>query len=313
MGAANVIPGVSGGTIAFITGIYETLIDSLRSFGPRALRLAVTLRFRDLWTHVNGNFLAPLFAGVAISIVSLARLLEHLFLQHPVLTWSFFFGLILASIYFVGISIQCWTAAVIAALTFGLTLAVTISLLHPASENSHPLYLLLCGVIAICSMIVPGLSGSFVLLLLGNYLLVLGAISGFASAALHADYPTLGATLTILLPFGTGCVAGLLAFSHLIGWIFRRHHDVAVAVMTGFVAGSLLTIWPWKDPIHLRDSTGELILKHSEPVIRGYTWSLPEPGDPHTWSAAAIALLGAALVVAVEKLGSGCGRSAAES
>ncbi len=313
MGAANVIPGVSGGTIAFITGIYETLINSLRSFGPRALRFAVAFRFRELWTHVNGNFLAPLFAGVAISILSLARLLEHLFLQHPILIWSFFFGLILTSVYFVGISIRRWTAAVMASMTLGLALAVAISLLHPASENAHPLYLLLCGVIAICSMIVPGLSGSFILLLLGNYLLVLGAIPDLAAAVLHADHATLSRSLSILIPFGIGCVAGLLAFSHLIGWIFERHHDVAIALMTGFVAGSLLTIWPWKEAIHLRDSTGELILRHDEPVIRGYTWSFPEFGDPLTWAAVGIALLGAALVVAVEKLGSGCSQPAAKS
>ena len=235
MGAANVIPGVSGGTIALITGIYERLIDAIRRFDLAALRLLLARDFRAAWRHVDGRWLGTVLAGVAVSIVSLARLFEFLLEHHERWTMAFFFGLILLSVLYVARGVERWSASAVASLLAGTAVAVGIALLAPATENANAGYVFLCGVIAISSMILPGLSGSFVLIIMGNYALVLGAISSFS--------------LGILVPLGLGCAFGLVAFSHLLSWVFKRVPDQTLALMTGFVLGSLVVIWPWKETL----------------------------------------------------------------
>lgn len=247
MGAANVIPGVSGGTVALITGIFEKLIDSIKSFDMEALRLVVKGKFKDFANHVNLDFLLSVFIGVVLSIISLARVLEYLFTNYPVYIWAYFFGLILASIYFVGRTIEKWKFSVIISFILGTAIALSISFLSPATENEGFIYLIICGVIAICSMILPGLSGSFVLILLGNYhLVVIEAVNGLR--------------LDILLPVLIGAVAGLIAFSHLLSWIFKKFRNETIAVLTGFISGSLIILWPWKNSF---DGNGERILTNS--------------------------------------------------
>jgi putative membrane protein len=271
MGAANVIPGVSGGTVALITGIFEKLIDSIKSFDLTALKLLLTGKFRQLARHINLDFLVAVFAGVAISILTLARLFDFLFKSYPHYIWSFFFGLILASVFFVGKTVEKWRLSVIISLIIGTAFAFSVSVLSPASENSSLLYLFICGIIAACSMILPGLSGSFVLILLGNYQLVMiDSINDL--------------NLLVLLPVVLGAVIGLLAFSHVLSWVFKKFKDQTIALLTGFILGSMGILWPWKHPEYKHDALGHILLKKSgEKVVSGYDWYIPD-----TWSTAVI-------------------------
>ncbi|MEM6262973.1 MAG: DUF368 domain-containing protein [Bacteroidota bacterium] len=265
MGAANVIPGVSGGTIALITGIFEKLIASLKAFDLEAIKLLLKFRIKELYERVNGTFLIVLFAGIGISIVSLAKLFKYLMENPTTEVWlmAFFFGLIVVSIFSVGKTINNWNTSTFISLIVGTIIAVAIALLAPANENDSFFYLFICGVIAICSMILPGLSGSFVLILLGNYkLIMLDAVSEF--------------NFKILLPVALGAGIGLIAFSQVMGWLFEKFRDATIALMTGFIAGSLLVIWPWKEKVFLMDAAGEMILKKGKPIISEYVWSIPE-------------------------------------
>ncbi len=233
MGAANVIPGVSGGTVALITGIFEKLIDSIKSFDLTAITLLFTGKFKRFAMHVNLDFLFVVFLGIGISIFSLALLLKELFCTYPVFVWSYFFGLILGSVYFVGKTIDKWTLSVIITFIIGTGIAVFVSVLRPASENTNNYYLIICGIVAVCSMIIPGLSGSFVLILLGNYQLVMiNAVSEL--------------NMGILLPVALGACIGLIAFSHFLSWIYKKYRNETTSILTGFILGSLGIIWPWK-------------------------------------------------------------------
>ncbi|MBS2099266.1 DUF368 domain-containing protein [Carboxylicivirga linearis] len=236
MGAANVIPGVSGGTIALITGIFERLINAIKSFDVKALKLLLTGKFKEFADHIDLAFLVSLFAGVGIAIISLAKLFKFLFENHPIYIWAFFFGLVIASVFFVGKTVKKWNASSIVSLIIGTAVAVSISVLTPASENNSFIYLLFCGVVAICSMILPGLSGSFVLILLGNYQLVMiNAVSEL--------------NVKVLLPVAIGAGVGLVAFSHFLSWLLKKYHNQTIALLSGFIAGSLGILWPWKEAV----------------------------------------------------------------
>lgn len=284
MGAANVIPGVSGGTIALITGIYERLINAIRRCDLTAARLVLKGQWKTAWEHIDGQWLTTLLAGVAISIISLARLFEFLLSEYESYTMAFFFGLILLSILYVARGISRWRATTWLALVLGTSVAVGIAMLAPASPNDNMIYVFLCGVLAISSMILPGLSGSFVLILLGNYALVLGAISSFS--------------LGILIPLALGCACGLVAFSHVLAWVFKRYADATLATMTGFVIGSLVVIWPWKNAI---THTIERVGKPPREVVASYEWFLPQLTDSSTWIAILLMIVGAAAIALMEK------------
>lgn len=284
MGAANVIPGVSGGTIALITGIYERLINAIKQCDIRAIRLLLSGEYSAAWRHIDGTWLAVLFAGIAVSIVTLARLFEYLLEQHERNTMAFFFGLILVSIVYVARGVQKFNPLTMATLLIGTAIAVSIALLAPASENNSTFYVFLCGVVAISSMILPGLSGSFVLILMGNYGLVLGAISSFS--------------MSILLPLAAGCAIGLIVFSNILAWVFKRYADPTLALMTGFVIGSLVVIWPWKTAI---TETIERIGKPPREIITRYEWFLPTLKQTDTWIALLLLLLGAVCIVLMER------------
>lgn len=283
MGAANVIPGVSGGTIALITGIFERLINAIKAFDVEAIRLLFKGKIKDLWQKVDGTFLVAVFAGIAISILSIARLFKSVMESESgtTLLMAFFFGLILVSIFTVGVTVKKWSAGPIIALVLGLAIAVGIALIHPASENSAIWYLLICGVVAMCSMILPGLSGSFVLIIMGNYKLVMvDAVSDL--------------NINILIPVAIGAVVGLIAFSRILSWVFARYHDLTIALMTGFIAGSLVTIWPWKTPI--RETFGEKV------KVVGYEgWNMPDFGDTNTFYALGLIVLGGLVIWGMEK------------
>jgi len=255
MGIANVIPGVSGGTIALITGIFERLINAIKSFDLKAVKLLMKGKIKEFFDYTDLGFLIAVFLGVGIAIILVAKIFEFLFEQYPVYIWSFFFGLILASIFFVGKTVGKWSISVIITFVLGTSIALLFTFLTPATENDGFLYLVLCGVVAICSMILPGLSGSFVLILLGNYQLVaIDAINNFR--------------LDVLIPVGIGAVGGLIAFSHVLSWLFKKFKDQTIAALTGFILGSLGIIWPWKDAI--KETFGEKV------KVVGYDFFLPE-------------------------------------
>ena len=285
MGAANVIPGVSGGTVALITGIYQRLINAIKSCDHNAIKLLLTGKFNALWQHIDGNFLTGIFAGVAISILSLARLFEYLLEHYERYTMAFFFGLILLSIYYVGKQVSRWGPSTVIALALGTAVAVATALLAPASENPASWYVFLCGVVAISSMILPGLSGSFILIIMGNYALVLGAISSF--------------NFSILLPLALGCAVGLIVFSHFIAWIFKHYEDHTLAAMTGFVLGSLVIIWPWKTAI---TRSIERVGKPTKEVVERYVWSWPDFSANDTLIALAFIVVGAVAVAVMERI-----------
>ena len=290
VGAANVIPGVSGGTIAFITNIYEELIDSLKSLDLKAVRLLVTFKVMEFSRHINFPFLLVLFAGVLISVVSLGKLLDYLFRHFPVHVWAYFFGLILASVFFVGKKIEKWNFGSVAMLVIGTAIAVTISFLRPASENAGFIYLTICGIVAMSSMLLPGLSGSFVLILLGNYQLIfLQAVPDFQ--------------IDILIPIVLGCIIGLVALSHFISFILKKFRDGTIALLTGFILGSLLIIWPWKNEIYLKDQLGNFVIKEGEKVIQNYERYMPDLAIAGNIIAVALIFLGIISVWLIEKTG----------
>ena len=280
MGAANVIPGVSGGTIAFITNIYERLINALKSFDIVALSLLFKGQIGALIIRVDFWFLLSIFGGVGVSILSLAKLLELAFLNYETLTLAFFFGLIVASVIAVGGQVKSWSITTIAMLALGILIAVGIAFLPPANPNEAIWYVILCGIVAVCSMILPGLSGSYILLLMGNYLLVLQAISKL--------------NLNILLPLFVGCVIGLLVFSRLLSFLFAHFKDQTVALLTGFVTGSLIIIWPWKVADYLS-------IEGKEKVV-GYTWEWPSM-DGNLIPAILLMTFGFLLVLGIERMG----------
>ena len=291
MGAANVIPGVSGGTVAFITGIYERLIDAVKALSGSGMKLLLKGKWKEFVQTVDLYFLIWIGLGVVVSILTLAELLDFLFTNYEKLVWAFFFGLIFASIYFVGRKVSKWSACPAILFALGAAIAIAVALMKPASENDSIPYLLICGVIAMASMIIPGLSGSFVLLLLGNYkLIMIDSVSGLRSADPEA--------FAILIPVGLGALIGLVTLSRLLSWIFKRYHDLAVALLTGFVAGSLLVIWPWKNQIIETFVAGE---ETKEKVV-GYDWFWPSLSG-ETWIAIALMVIGAAMVWLMEKSG----------
>lgn len=288
MGAANVIPGVSGGTIALITEIFERLINAIKSFNLHALKLLFKAKFAAFAKYTDLYFLLAVFSGVIIAIVSLARLFDYLFENYPVYIWAYFFGLVLASVYFVGKRISKVTIAVVIAFLLGTAIAVVISVLNPATENDNFFYLLICGVAAICSMILPGLSGSFILFIMGNYKLV-------AIDAINER------NMEILLPVIIGAAVGLIAFSHLLSWVFKRYRDETISILTGFILGSVSILWPWQQKVFLTDRSGDMILKNGEPIIARYDRILPDIFNMEFAIAIGFILLGILSIWLIEK------------
>lgn len=288
MGAADIVPGVSGGTIAFISGIYEELLNTINSFNLEALKLLKSDGIKACWKHINGNFITALFLGIGISLLSLARLISYLLDQHPILLWGFFFGLILASIYLVGKKVTKWDPIKIVGLLIGTAIAFYITILPPMENPDALWYVFLSGAIAICAMILPGISGSFILLLLGSYELILGSLKDLK--------------ITIILVFGAGCITGLLSFSKLLSWLFKKHHDLTIAILTGFLIGSLNKIWPWKKTI-------EVFIKHKGeenekviPLIQENVLPQNFDGNSQLLFVILAAIFGLALILLLEKI-----------
>ena len=288
MGAADVVPGVSGGTIAFISGIYEKLLDSISMINLDTLKLLRTEGLKATWEKINGTFLLSLLIGIGISILSLAKLISYLLEEEAILLWSFFFGLIVASIIYVGKSIKKWNAVAIIALVAGTLISYWITILPPASEPESRLFIFFSGMLAICAMILPGISGSFILLLLGSYGIVINAVKEM--------------NIPLIFIFGLGCITGLLSFSRLLKWMFEKYYTVTIAVLTGFLIGSLNKIWPWKETVRFRENShGEMVPFIQENVWpENYTRLYEEPAM--VGGAILLAIIGFSLIFILERI-----------
>jgi putative membrane protein len=287
MGAADVVPGVSGGTIAFITGIYEELISSINNINLGALKILRKDGFGSFWKHINGTFFVFLFAGIVFSVLSLAKLVLYLLETHPVIIWSFFFGLIIASTILVGKTIKKWDIPVITFFALGTIAALYISSIQTIASVDSTGYIFLSGCIAICAMILPGISGSFILVLLGSYHVVLGALES--------------RELGLIAVFLAGCLVGILSFARLLKFLFTKFKEITIATLTGFMLGSLYKVWPWKvnvghAPLVIH-SNGKEDWMTSNVLPAGFE------GEPQVVLAVVFMILGLALVLVLERVG----------
>lgn len=308
MGAANVIPGVSGGTIALVTGIYEELIHALKSFDKKALQFLFKGNFKELLDHINAKFLLALIIGVLLSIFSLAKAFAFLLEEHPAQIWAFFFGLVLASVYYVGKTVESWTTGNRFFFLFGTLIALLISFTNPTpTPNENYLFVFFCGIIGISGMLLPGLSGSYILMLLGNYKLLMvdsiNTLSSSIKSILSADISFLNNPehVTSLIHFGIfllGSVFGLVAFSKAIAWIFKRYKNSTISILTGFVFGSLAIIWPWKKEI----TNPSILDRDGNEMILGYERFVPAQLDNTTLLTLLCMILGIVCIWGVEKL-----------
>ncbi len=286
MGAADAVPGVSGGTIAFISGIYEELISTISNVKPSLFKTLFSKGIQPFWKEINGNFLLALLSGIIISFISFMRLAKYLLENHPILIWSFFFGLIIASIYFIGKQITKWNISVIIALIIGAIIAYYITSLPALANNENSLYLFIAGAIAICAMILPGISGSFILIILGAYKTLSNAFHDF--------------DIKRILIFASGALLGLLSFSHLLKWLFKNYHNVTLAILTGFIFGSLSKVWPWKNTLSWYTNSKGIKTPLLQESISPFSFN----GDNQIVFAIALMIIGFLTIFILERLGS---------
>ncbi len=288
MGAADVIPGVSGGTIAFISGIYEELISSIRSVNGQLFKTLFGQGMAAAWKQVNGNFLAAVFGGILLSIFSLARVISWLLQNHQMLVWAFFFGLIIGSAIFVGKKIKNWHWGIPAMFISGSILAYYVTIATPATTPEATWFVFLAGCIAISAMILPGISGSFILLLLGKYEYILQAVNELK--------------VVTLMAFAAGCVVGLVSFSNVIGWLFKKHHNATLALLSGFMIGSLNKLWPRKQVLEFRENSAGEMVPFMERSISPALYESLYGQDPQLMPIIICALAGLLIVVLFEQL-----------
>jgi putative membrane protein len=297
MGAADVVPGVSGGTIAFITGIYEELINTIDRLNLKMLKEIFKVGFKKTFISYNLGFLCSLLTGIAISILSLSKLLTYLLQAFPVLLWSFFFGLILASVLYVSKQISKWNIAVILAILLGSVLSFFITIAEPLGSPDNWWYLIFSGFIAIIAMILPGVSGAFLLLLLGSYTTILGSISGLLEAILEGNWSQAKDSFVTLFLFSIGCLLGLKVFSKVLTWLFENQKNLTLALLTGFMVGSLNKLWPWKEVLSYRKN------RHGEdiPFLEKSVFPGDFDGDPQILYVILLVVTGFFLILLMEK------------
>lgn len=287
MGAADVVPGVSGGTVAFITGIYEELIQSIKSIDLNAIKLLLRFQIAEFWKLINGNFLITIVGGIFVSLLSLSKLMIYLLKHHPISIWSFFFGLILISTPLILRDVKKWSVAPVLTFLVGAALAYWITIVSPAETPTNMFFIFLCGAIAICAMILPGISGAFILLLLGKYEFMITALTEF--------------NIPVILVFITGCVLGLLGFSHFLNWILKNYRYATMALLAGFMLGSLNKVWPWKEVVAYRlNSAGEQVAAFDK-SIAPWDYLATTGQEPQVLKAILFAMLGIILVIGIEK------------
>ena len=312
MGAANKVPGVSGGIVAFVTGFYEELIYSLQKFNRKALILLFNGRFKSLYQYVNGGFLLLIFAGSAFSYFSVSRVLDYFLKNYETFVWSLFFGMILGSIYYIAQDFKDWTRQNITAIVFGIIMGISISLMNPAKENDNLWFVFFCGIIGVSGMTLPGLSGSFILILLGNYVLLLvdsvnelfntfKDIFTWNFEFIHD--PVRIRYLKIVTSFTLGSIFGLVTTSHVIGFLLKRWHQIVTAVIIGFITGSLGIVWPWKEKIYKIENGTDMLDRYGNKILEDYHRYLPNITESSTWISIGFILLGILILLILEYYG----------
>ena len=305
MGAADVVPGVSGGTIAFISGIYQELIDSINNVDISVLKTLKKDGLKAAWQQVNGGFLLALLTGIFISVLTFSKIITQLLASHPILVWSFFFGLIIASIVLIWKETSNWKLVDILALVVGIILSYYITIARPVSSPDSYWYLFLSGFIAIIAMILPGISGAFILLLMGSYETVIGTINKFREGIVKFDMAVLGEALMKLSVFALGVIIGLKSFSKILHWMFEKHKNTTLALLIGFMAGSLNKVWPWKQVLETRSNSHGEIVPFLEKSIMPQNFE----GNPQVMTAIILAIIGFVVIFGMEKMASKLGKN----
>ena len=300
MGAADVVPGVSGGTIAFISGIYEELISTIHKLNFGFFSRWKEEGLQNAWSHYNLGFLTTLFFGILISILSLSKLISWLLDNYPILVWSFFFGLVIASILFVGKQIKTWNIKIIVAIVVSAVFAYFVTVARPMGTPDSTWFLFFAGFVAIIAMILPGISGAFILLLLGAYTNVIGTLSNFSDGITKLNWELFSDAFVKLFVFALGAITGLKLFSRILNWMFKNHKNFILAVLTGFMIGALNKIWPWKEVLeHRINHSGDKV-----PFIEKSILPSNYEGTPEILYAIILMIVGFLSIFLLEKLAS---------
>jgi uncharacterized membrane protein len=309
MGAANKVPGVSGGTVSFVLGFYEEMIYSFRKINYKAFLLLINGRFKSFYNYVNGTFLLLVFSGSVFSYFSVSLFLDYLLKHYELYVWSAFFGMILGSIYYISKDFNNWSTKNIISMLIGIILGVAISFMSPATENDNLWFVFICGIIGVSGMTLPGLSGSFILILLGNYVLLLvdsvailfltltEVITGDFS---FIDSPERIRYLQIITTFTAGSAFGLVVTSHILGYVLKRWHQIVTAIIIGFIAGSLGIVWPWKHVVFKMKDGHILIDSKGNEVIENFTRYFPDFLQLETWIAIFYIAIGIGIILLLD-------------
>jgi uncharacterized membrane protein len=310
MGAANKVPGVSGGVVAFVAGFYEEFIYSLQKINRKAFKLLINGRFQSFFQYINGKFLGLLIVGMVISYFSVSKILDYLIVHYELFVWSAFFGMIIGSIYYMAKGYGEWNRKHLGDLFFGIVAGVSISFLEPATQNSNLIFVFFCGIIGVSGMTLPGLSGSFILILLGNYVLLLvdsvNALFDSLADLVNGDVSFLSdpvriQLLKVLVVFSLGSLTGLVSLSHLLAYVLKRYKKATYAVIIGFIAGSLGVVWPWKNKKFEFDAFGNILYDaNGSPVIRGYERFWPSEFSLETFWAILFIIVGILIVLSLD-------------
>ncbi len=313
MGTANKVPGVSGGIVAFVGGFYEEFIYSLQKINLKSFKLLINGRFKSFYRYVNGQFLSLLIAGMLTSYFSVSKLLDYFLEKKELFVWAAFFGMILGSIYYIAKDFNHWDKKTITAGIIGLVVGISISFLSPAKENDNLVFIFLCGMISVSGMTLPGLSGSFILILLGNYVLLLvdsvNALYDTFGEIIRGDFGFLKNEkrlhiLKILAVFTTGSAAGLVSLSHILTYVLKRFQHITTAVIIGFITGSLGVVWPWKRTMFRTGMDGRALLdSNGDQIIQNYERYLPSLGNTESWWAILFIFVGISILLGLEWYG----------
>ncbi|PQJ72536.1 DUF368 domain-containing protein [Polaribacter butkevichii] len=312
MGAANKVPGVSGGTVSFVLGFYEELIYSFRKINLKAFKLLFNGRFKSFYQYVNGPFLILIMGGSIFSYFSISLVLDYFLVNFELYVWSWFFGMILGSIYYIGKDFGDWNFKNIFSLIVGASIGIGISFLTPATENDNLWFVFICGIIGVSGMTLPGLSGSFILILLGNYVLLLvdsvNVLFNVITSLLSGDFKVLSDPikiryLKIISVFTAGSTFGLVSISHVLGYVLKRWHQIVNAVIIGFITGSLGIVWPWKKAIYLQEKGKFLIDKKGNKIVENYERFVPDFSISETWYAIFFIILGLLIILVIDFYG----------
>ena len=313
MGAANKVPGVSGGIVAFVAGFYEEFIYSLQKINLKAFKLIVNGRFKSFYKYVNGQFLSLLIFGMLVSYFSISQILDYFLEKKELYVWAAFFGMIIGSIYYISKGFGHWNKKTIISGLLGLLIGISISFLNPATENDNLFFIFFCGIISVSGMTLPGLSGSFILILLGNYVLLLvdsvNALYYTFAELMEGDFsfisnPRRMNTLKILAVFTLGSATGLVTLSHILSYVLKHHKNITTSVIIGFITGSLGVVWPWKKTILKTDALGNVLIdSNGNEVILNYERFIPDMGSMESWWAIIYMVLGAGILLGLERYG----------